>query len=473
MAQDPCQLFVGNLPEGADEDAMTEYFSKFGTVDECRLLRMQNTGESRGFGFVTFSRPDEADFVYKTRDEHDIMGKRVFIHRAMASEKDPRHIMVEKLPLEADEVVLSEYFAQFGMLDLVKLVRERDGTSKGYGFLKYATIEEAKACLNQWETHSIMGQWVEVKTVTTQEAGLGADADNTVFIGGLHKEKTTEESLRKHFDGYSIDSINLGRGVAYVTFSSNDAMEEVCKELSHVIDGNLVSIKPYTLDQNSEDDNRLFIGGLRSSIKDSHLIDYFKHYGPVKAKVVLDEQGQSKKFGMVQFENIDAALKCYADYYLHYIHNGWVEVKPYGKKNLKGKKKGGKGAFEDVLFNKGSFGGKIDKGSIYSGKSKGYGKGDKGKDDFSKGKDGKDGKDGFGKAGKGKDIYEGKGTPLWAGATTGNPYAGYGKSADKDTFLAQGYALAQAKGAKGKGGYGPAKPSAGPSNQAQPYYINN
>ena len=54
MAQDPCQLFVGNLPDAADEEALQAYFIKFGKVEECRLMRYQNTGETRGFGFVTF-----------------------------------------------------------------------------------------------------------------------------------------------------------------------------------------------------------------------------------------------------------------------------------------------------------------------------------------------------------------------------------------------------------------------------------
>ena len=52
MASDPCQLFIGNLPEDADEDAVTNHFKQFGTIDECRVMRNQ-AGGSRGFGFVT------------------------------------------------------------------------------------------------------------------------------------------------------------------------------------------------------------------------------------------------------------------------------------------------------------------------------------------------------------------------------------------------------------------------------------
>lgn len=36
---------------------MTEHFGKFGEVEECVIMKDQNTGNPRGFGFVQFKDP--------------------------------------------------------------------------------------------------------------------------------------------------------------------------------------------------------------------------------------------------------------------------------------------------------------------------------------------------------------------------------------------------------------------------------
>ena len=100
------------------------------------------------------------------------------------------------------------------------------GADKGIAFIKYTTNEEAELCIKKYNDHYILDKWVEVATVAAKR-GMGVDSDNTVFIGGIHKDKTTEASLREHFENDTsfpggrilIDSINIGKGFAYVTFS--------------------------------------------------------------------------------------------------------------------------------------------------------------------------------------------------------------------------------------------------------------
>eukprot|EP00166_Cyanidium_caldarium_P004724 ctg_5145.g639 len=52
-------LFVKNLSDDVDEDRLREEFSRFGTITSLRIMRDER-GQSRGFGFVAFSQPDEA-----------------------------------------------------------------------------------------------------------------------------------------------------------------------------------------------------------------------------------------------------------------------------------------------------------------------------------------------------------------------------------------------------------------------------
>ncbi len=55
------KLFVGNLAFSATQDDVEGLFSPYGTLDEVRLVMDRDTGQSRGFAFVTFSAQQDAE----------------------------------------------------------------------------------------------------------------------------------------------------------------------------------------------------------------------------------------------------------------------------------------------------------------------------------------------------------------------------------------------------------------------------
>jgi RNA-binding protein Musashi len=54
-------------------DSLKEYFSQFGEVTECTVMRDGPTGRSRGFGFLTFKDPKTVNIVMVK--EHYLDGK--------------------------------------------------------------------------------------------------------------------------------------------------------------------------------------------------------------------------------------------------------------------------------------------------------------------------------------------------------------------------------------------------------------
>ena len=54
------KLFVGGLAWAVDDDGLREHFEQCGPVREARVIRERETGRSRGFGFVTFERSEDA-----------------------------------------------------------------------------------------------------------------------------------------------------------------------------------------------------------------------------------------------------------------------------------------------------------------------------------------------------------------------------------------------------------------------------
>jgi RNA recognition motif-containing protein len=55
------RLYVGNLSFHAQNESVRVAFSKHGTVTDVHILTDRETGQSRGFGFVTMSTNAEAE----------------------------------------------------------------------------------------------------------------------------------------------------------------------------------------------------------------------------------------------------------------------------------------------------------------------------------------------------------------------------------------------------------------------------
>lgn len=68
------KLFVGGISHDTTENSMMAYFSQFGTVVACEVMRRE--GISRGFGFVVFTQDDEASYAL-SQPMHVIDGKQV------------------------------------------------------------------------------------------------------------------------------------------------------------------------------------------------------------------------------------------------------------------------------------------------------------------------------------------------------------------------------------------------------------
>ncbi|KAK1409727.1 hypothetical protein QVD17_36256 [Tagetes erecta] len=69
------KLFVAGLSWSVDEKSLKEAFSSFGVVSEVRIMYDKDSGRSRGFGFVNFSREDEATSAKDAMDGKAFLGR--------------------------------------------------------------------------------------------------------------------------------------------------------------------------------------------------------------------------------------------------------------------------------------------------------------------------------------------------------------------------------------------------------------
>ncbi len=62
------RMFVGNLNPVTTDDELREYFESYGVgVENVKIKKHLDSGKSRGFGFVLFSRSDDVDTILHNR----------------------------------------------------------------------------------------------------------------------------------------------------------------------------------------------------------------------------------------------------------------------------------------------------------------------------------------------------------------------------------------------------------------------
>lgn len=76
------KLYVGNLPFSVDDEKLKEVFSAFGEIEEATVLKDKYSGRSKGFGFVTFIKDEDADRAIAEMNEKDLEGRNVKVNEA-------------------------------------------------------------------------------------------------------------------------------------------------------------------------------------------------------------------------------------------------------------------------------------------------------------------------------------------------------------------------------------------------------
>jgi polyadenylate-binding protein len=88
---DPCNLFCKNLDPDIDSNALFAHFRQFGQIVSARVMRNEN-GESRGFGFVSFQTPEQANNALHAMNGAVIGAKQIVVRL-----HEPKQLRQEKL----------------------------------------------------------------------------------------------------------------------------------------------------------------------------------------------------------------------------------------------------------------------------------------------------------------------------------------------------------------------------------------
>uniref|UniRef100_A0A665U6P4 Polyadenylate-binding protein n=1 Tax=Echeneis naucrates TaxID=173247 RepID=A0A665U6P4_ECHNA len=166
-AKEFTNVYIKNFGEDMDDEKLRELFSKYGNAMSIRVMT-DDSGKSRGFGFVSFERHEDAQKAVDEMNGKELNGKLIYVGRAqkkverqtelkrkfeqMKQDRMTRYqgvnLYVKNLDDGIDDERLRKEFSPFGTITSAKVMME-GGRSKGFGFVCFSSPEEATKAVTE------------------------------------------------------------------------------------------------------------------------------------------------------------------------------------------------------------------------------------------------------------------------------------------------------------------------------------
>ncbi|CAM0956886.1 unnamed protein product [Alopecurus aequalis] len=216
--RDQRTVFAFQLSLKADERDVYEFFSRAGKVRDVRLIMDRNSRRSKGVGYIEFYDVMSVPMAIALTGQ-PLLGQGVMVKPSEAEKNlaqsnatsggaasgGARKLYVGNLHSNITEDQLRQVFEPFGQVELVQLpVDPLTGLCKGFGFIQFARLEDAKAAQSLNGQLDIAGRVIKVSAVTDQ-GGMQLGGTTTGDLdddegGGLALNASSRALLMRKLD---------------------------------------------------------------------------------------------------------------------------------------------------------------------------------------------------------------------------------------------------------------------------------
>lgn len=197
---DPSKLFhifVGDLSPDAETSQLRDAFSPFGQISDCKIIRDPQTSKSKGYGFVSFYRKEDAENAISKMNGQKVGSRPIRTNWAVRKPASAAQKEANSKPLTYEEVfcqtsstnctvycggitaglteeLLHEAFNSFGNIQEIRVFKD-----KGYAFIRFnskSTAAQAIVSMNGADIngYTIKCSWGKEPTSNSAESPLQA-----------------------------------------------------------------------------------------------------------------------------------------------------------------------------------------------------------------------------------------------------------------------------------------------------------
>lgn len=228
-----------------------------------------------------------------------------------------------------DSVTEAQLFGIFNNIGAVASIRVcRDSVTRrslGYAYVNYHSTADAEKAIETLNYQPIKDRPMRIMW-SQRDPSTRKTNDHNIFIKNLDPSIDTR-ALHDTFSAFgnilsckvAVDAEGKSRGFGFVHFEDAEAADLAIKN----VDGMLLNdLKVYVgyhisnkerrniIDEQRSKFTNVYVKNVDESVDDATLNELFTKYGPITSAVVsLDDNGKSRGFGFVNFENHEDAEK--------------------------------------------------------------------------------------------------------------------------------------------------------------------
>uniref|UniRef100_A0A665U6P9 Polyadenylate-binding protein 1 n=1 Tax=Echeneis naucrates TaxID=173247 RepID=A0A665U6P9_ECHNA len=144
-AKEFTNVYIKNFGEDMDDEKLRELFSKYGNAMSIRVMT-DDSGKSRGFGFVSFERHEDAQKAVDEMNGKELNGKLIYVGRAQ--KKVERQTELKRKFEQMKQDRMTRYQVHLYYCYKIK-TKPNGGRSKGFGFVCFSSPEEATKAVTE------------------------------------------------------------------------------------------------------------------------------------------------------------------------------------------------------------------------------------------------------------------------------------------------------------------------------------
>ncbi|KAK1698658.1 hypothetical protein QYE76_015355 [Lolium multiflorum] len=224
-------VYVGNLPGRIDNETLKLTFQHAGVVLISKVIYDRETGQSRGFAYVTMNTVQEAETAVRMYNGSMVYGRPLTVNitaprgsprvdTARSQSVSPFKIFICNLPTQVDRPRLEELFSKHGKVVDARVIYERQGEdwcSRGFGFVTMATEEEMNSVIRALNKQVLEGHALKVKVARDMRPQQGrlSPSNQTPLQNSTSQNQNTHTSVRASPNAApSVSATGAGSGTS-------------------------------------------------------------------------------------------------------------------------------------------------------------------------------------------------------------------------------------------------------------------